>query len=524
MEIINDSALKVSLPKQITQEILARIPKSQLMGDGEVLLNWGYEETMWLAYYTDLRAPNALMALAPSPMLRDYTWPGIYTPFAHQKTVASFLSLRARAFCFSEMGTGKTGSAIWAADYLMTLGMVKRVLVICPLSIMQTAWVGDIFKTAMHRSVGVAYGSAERRTKVIKGQHDFVVINFDGVATVKDVIDKAGFDLIIIDEATSYKNTSTKRWRTLASLIKPSTRLWLMTGTPAAQSPVDAFGLAKLVSPYRVPKFVTAWKDKVMLQIRRFTWVPKTTAQSDVFYALQPAIRFTKKECLDLPDIVYEMRDVPLTPQVAAYYKKLKTQLLIDAAGEKISAVNAGVAMNKLLQISGGALYSDAHNVVEFDVSTRLEALEEVLDECANKAIVFVNFLHTIDVVSRHLTAKGHAHSIIKGDVTKNERERIITEFQNNPQPRVLLAQPRTTSHGITLTAADTVIFWGPVLSVETFTQCVARIDRMGQVHKMLCVMLQGSDVERKVYAALRSMLNDHLALVDLYKQVMDEE
>ena len=176
---------------------------------------------------------------------------------------------------------------------------------------------------------------------------------------VRDEIAKGGFDLIIVDEANAYKTASTKRWRTLAGILTPQTWLWMMTGTPASQSPLDAYGLARLISPYRVPKYVTAWRDKVMQQVTRFKWMPKQTAKNDVFAALQPAIRYTKRECLDLPEVTYQMRDVPLTPQVHRYYKELKSQMLIEAAGQQISAVNAAASMSKLLQISGGAVYTD---------------------------------------------------------------------------------------------------------------------------------------------------------------------
>jgi len=216
-------------------------------------------------------------------MLRDYSWPGIYKPFDHQKSTASFLSLRKRAFCFNEAGTGKTSAAIWAADYLMSQGVIRRALIICPLSIMYSAWQADIFKTAMHRSAAVAYGTKDRREKIINGEYEFVVINFDGVATVREAIEKAEFDLIIVDEANAYKTPTTKRWKTLARLLMPTTWMWMMTGTPASQSPLDAYGLAKFVSPYRVPKFYTAWRDKVMMQYSRFRWEAKPSAKSDVF-------------------------------------------------------------------------------------------------------------------------------------------------------------------------------------------------------------------------------------------------
>jgi SNF2 family DNA or RNA helicase len=525
MQIISNTALQLAVPAGVLDQAIQYIHDAKIVTNGarkELLLRWGYDEVLKLTYLLDGLQPRSSVPELPSPMLKDYDWPGIYKPFAHQKDTASFLSIRKRAFCFNEAGTGKTSAAIWAADYLMKLGAIKRVLVICPLSIMYSAWQADIFKTAMHRSAGVAYGSSEKRKKIIQEGYDFVIINYDGVNVIRDAIEAAQFDLIIVDEANAYKTPTTKRWKTLAKIITPSTRLWMMTGTPASQSPVDAYGLAKMVSPYRVPKYVTAWRDKVMWQQARFRWLPKQTSSADVHEALQPAIRYTKAECLDLPEVVYQTRQVPITPQVSKYYKALKQQLQIEAAGEQISAVNAAAAMSKLLQISGGAVYTDDKDVVEFDVTPRLQTLKEVLDETTRKVVIFVPFIHTIDIVTKFLSGEGFSCAVIKGDVGAKERADIIKQFQTQEHPRVLVIQPQSASHGVTLTAADTIVFWSPIVSVETYMQCVARIDRVGQTHKMTVVHLQATEVERKVYSMLQNKITSHQRLVDLYKQELE--
>jgi SNF2 family DNA or RNA helicase len=517
MQIIENTALRVTMPADDADRVLLGVAKSEVINQSndnkELVVYWGYDEAAFLAKVLDTDTT------LPSPMLRDYSWSGIYTPFEHQKTTASFLSLRRRAFCFNEAGTGKTSSVIWAADYLMKLGLVKRVLVICPLSIMYSAWQADIFKTAMHRTAGVAYGSRSKRAKVIEGAYEFVIINFDGVGVVREEIEKANFDLIVVDEANAYKTVSTKRWRVLARILQPSTRLWMLTGTPASQSPMDAYGLARLVSPHRTTKTMTAWRDKVMAQVSKFRWLPKPNSKQDVHYALQPAIRYTKKECLDLPEVMYQTRDVPLTPQVGMYYRKLKNQMLIEAAGQQISAVNAASNLSKLLQISGGAVYTDERNIVEFDVSPRLQALKETLDETSNKVVVFVPYIHTIEVVAKYVAKEGYTCEVIKGDVSAKQRTDIIQRFQSNTDPKILVVQPQSASHGITFTAADTIVFWSPVMSVETYLQCIARIDRIGQKNSMTVVHLEGSEVEHKMYAMLQGKVDQHQKLVDLYKQ-----
>jgi SNF2 family DNA or RNA helicase len=458
----------------------------------------------------------------PSPIVRDYDWPGIYKPFDHQRITSEFLSINHRAFCFNEAGTGKTSSVLWATDYLMKQGKVKRVLIICPLSIMYSAWQGDVFNTCMHRSVGIAHGTSTKRERIINGDYEIVIINYDGVAIVKEAIIKGGFDLVVIDEANAYKSPSTARWKTLAKILKPETRLWMMTGTPAAQSPVDAYGLAKLVCPTRVPKFAMAWRDKVMQQITRFKWVPKHNAKDEVFKALQPAIRFAKNDCLDLPDVMYQTRDVPLTPQVQKYYKQLKEQMLIETSGESISAVNAAANLNKLLQISGGAVYTDKKEVIEFDISPRLSALSEVISETTNKILVFVPYRHTIRVVSQYLTKQDISNEVINGEVSATDRAHIIQRFQSMDDPRVLVIQPQAASHGVTLTRADTIVFWSPVMGVETYLQCVARMDRVGQKNKMTVVHLEGSDVEKRIYKMLQGKVDLHTKLVDLYREELE--
>jgi SNF2 family DNA or RNA helicase len=440
----------------------------------------------------------------------------------HQRETAIFLATNQRAFCFNEQGTGKTASAIWAADCLLEQEVIGRVLVICPLSIMQSAWQADLFKFAVHRKVAIAYGERIKRKAIIASDADFVIINYDGVEIVADDIKNGGFDLIIIDEANAYKTVTTQRWKTLNSIITKDTWLWLMTGTPAAQSPTDAYGLAKLCVPQNVPKFFGSFRDQTMLSISKFKWMPKPNANQVVFKALQPAIRFTKEECLDLPEITHVFRDAPLTPQQNKFYKLLKKEMLMVAAGEEISTVNAAVNINKLLQISGGAVYSDTGAVIEFDVSNRLRVVEEVINESSQKVLVFIPFTHTIELLKEHLRGAGITCDVINGAVPVNKRTDIFKRFQETPYPKVLLIQPQAAAHGVTLTAADTIIWYAPVTSIETYLQANARIDRQGQKNAMTVVHIKGSPVEDRLYNMLRNKLSVHDRLIDLYKNEVE--
>jgi len=370
--------------------------------------------------------------------------------------------------------------------------------------------------------VDVAHGSAAKRKKIIDNGAEFVVINYDGVEIVEENIRNGGFDLIIVDEATHYKNAQSKRWKCLNRLVTEDTWLWMMTGTPAAQSPLDAYGIAKLVNPSAVPRFFGSFRDQVMFKISQFKWRPKENATETVFNALQPAIRYTKEQCLDLPDMTYVKRFVELTRQQKKYYEILKQRLVMEAAGEEITAANAAVAMNKLLQISAGAVYADSGDTLEFDIKNRYNVLKEVIDESSQKVLVFVPFKHTIDILTERLRKDGHTAEVIRGDVPASKRTEIFKRFQDTPNPKILVIQPQSAAHGVTLTAANTVVWWGPTSSLETYAQANARVHRSGQKHPCTVVQLQGSAIEKHVYALLDSRIDVHSKMIDLYKEILD--
>jgi SNF2 family DNA or RNA helicase len=387
---------------------------------------------------------------------------------------------------------------------------------------MESAWRDDLFKFAMHRTVDVAYGSAEKRRKIIANNADYVVINYDGITIVEEDLYKAGFDLIIVDEATHYKNAQTNRWKSLKRILKPDTRLWMMTGTPAAQSPLDAYGLAKLVNPLGVPRFFGSFRDQVMYKVTAFKWEARNTATKTVHRVLQPAIRYTKDECMDLPPMVYVKREVALTRQQIKYYKELKNKMIMEAAGEQITAANAAVNMNKLLQISAGAIYTDGGESLEFDIKHRYKVLREVIDESSKKVLIFVAFRHVIDVLAKKLRGEYIPTEVIRGDVSAPKRTEIFKQFQEQRDPKVLIIQPQAAAHGITLTAANTVVWWGPVSSLETYAQANARVHRSGQDLKCTVVQLQGSNIEKRVYAMLDNRINIHTKITDLYQEILD--
>ena len=520
MDVVDNTALRFRVRDPSKFAIIPKHTARPIPGGHEVLVFWGLDEA---------RVLKNMGFKVPSPIERKYEWPGRYKPMDHQKTTAGFLTLHRRAFVFNDPGTAKTISALWAMDYLMRRGDVRRCLVICPMSIMHTAWMGDVMNSVMHRSAVVAHhAQAARRSEMIRKDYEIVIINYDGLNLVADdIIEDGRFDLIIVDEANAYGNASTKRWKTLARIIKPETFLWMMTGTPAAQSPVNAYGLAKLVNPSAVPRHPTLWRDKVMNKITMFKWAPKHNAKDMVFEVLQPAIRFTKEQCLDLPPVIKLVREVPMTPMQQKYYERIKNDMLVVAAGQTISAVNKAAVVNKLLQISCGGVYSEDGEVVEFDASPRLRLVQEILEETDRKVIIFAMFRSSIDSLDAFLTKQGYNVGVIHGGVSANKRRDLIDAFQNPlrnaSDPQVLVMQPQATAHGITLTAADTIIFYGPLMSVELYKQAIARADRKGQTADKVTVHhIQSSPIEKKMFAAMDSKVLDSSLLTSMFDEEME--
>jgi len=821
MEIIDNRVLLFRTRSPDKYQLLPKHKVFPVSGGYEVAVHWGLDEVRVLR--------NLGVKNVPSPIYGRYNWPGRYTPMAHQRETASFLTLNRRAFVLSEPGTGKTMSALWAADYLMQRGKIRRCLILCPLSIMHSAWMQDISNSIIHRTAVVAHhAQASRRIEIVQQDYEFVISNYEGVDLIaKELKNDGRFDLVIVDEANSYKNPQTKRWKALAYILAPHTWLWMMTGTPASQSPMDAYGLAKLVNPEGVPKFMTGWRDMVMNKITMFKWAAKPDAANKVFAALQPAIRYTKAQCMDLPPVVTLTREVPLTPQQAKYYNLLKTQMLVQAAGETITAVNAAAALNKLLQISCiayntpvltnhgwvpiqtvrdddlvwdgeefvahkgllrrgrkqtvacygvrmtpdhevltnegwqpasackgfdradvrlpdcsattrherweehesavavpvylwehrcsgepipadpaptssatlrmsarqqnaravedarvspvvkhatalprycrqrlaslwrawhnglfglgrqfrgflarhgaylrtqpiagayrqqrplfagelslgngagtspqsphlylaghakrphavggrssglrpafsnagcafetvrmavgkstddtreedvydiaacgprnrfvvlgqdrqplivhncGVAYTDDKETVEFDATPRLNVLLEAVEQTERKVIIFALFRAAIESISTFLKKHGIASEEIHGGVTATKRGDIIRRFQTQAEPSVLVMQPQAAAHGITLTAADTVIFYGPLMSVEQYTQAIARADRKGQdSDKVTVIHIQGSPVEKRMFQALASKVDDARLVVQMFEAEIKE-
>lgn len=454
----------------------------------------------------------------PSSITTYYDWPGTYRPMRAQIATAEFFTANNRAYCNNGLGTGKTLSALWAFDWLRTEGTAKRMLVVAPLSTLERTWGDELFMNFPHLSFSVVYGTKEAREKLLSQDRDVYIINHDGVKTVLDtLVARKDLDTVVIDELSqAARNAGTQRWRVFKRLIEGRTRVWGMTATPIPNEPTDAWAQCKLITPNSVPAYFTAFRSQVMTQISQYKWVARPDALDIVYKAMQPAIRFSRDDCMDLPPVMYETREIPLSGAQKRMYQDMLTTLHAEYKGEQIDAVNQAVKLMKLIQVCAGAVYSIDGEAVVLPAKERLDEVVSIITEAAAKTIVYVPFRSTIELVREHIQASGFTCAVINGGVSKHARDDIFSAFRRERDPQVIVAQPAAMSHGLTLTEANVIVWYAPIASADIYEQANARITRPGQKHNQLIVNIQGSPVEARVYRRLKEKNGVQGILLDM--------
>jgi SNF2 family DNA or RNA helicase len=256
-----------------------------------------------------------------------------------------------------------------------------------------------------------------------------------------------------------------------------------------------------------------------MNKITTFKWMPKREANDIIHAQMQPAVRFQRNDVMELPETSYVHRRVEATPEGAKAYKLLYDNMrMVMADGSSITAVHEGVLRTKLLQVACGYIYTDSQTVYELPQGPRHHALLEAIEETDHKVIVFVPFLHAIAGVAAYLTKHKHPPAVVHGGTSKGARDRLFTAFQNQPEPRLIVAHPGCMAHGLTLTKANTIIWYAPSPSYEIYEQANARIVRPGQRERTYIVHLAGTAVERETYKRQQTKGKMQGMLLDMFR------
>ena len=426
------------------------------------------------------------------------------TPFNIQRRTVELLTENHRAYVLNSMGTGKTKCALWAYDYLRRANSCRRMLVIAPLSTLRFTWAREIFLTVpMYKSV-VLHGERDKRRALLAEPADIYIVNHDGLRVIADdVAKRPDIDVICIDELATYRNR-VKKTRVVEDLCRRKPIVWGMTGAPTPNAPTDVFQQAKIVTPHTVPKYFGTFRDMTMYRINQFKFAPRRGSQETAIAALQPNVRFTLDDVIELPPFVSRVVDIDMGTKQKEIYEAVKKDCFALLQQGKIKAANAGAVMSKLLQISLGWVYLDDGSTAQLDNDVRNKALVDMALAADKKVLVFVPFKHALRGIKSLLDQERISNEMVSGDTPLHERDRIFRAFQFSNNPRVIEAHPECVSHGITLTAANTVIWYGPITSTEIYDQANARIRRVGQDSKQLFLHLQATTSEKNIYNLLR--------------------
>lgn len=485
---------------------------------------------------------NNIGMRAPSPIETQYGYPGVEHPFDVQRVTAGAATIHSRLYVLNQMGTGKTNAALWAADYLMKLGRVHKVLIAAPLSCLERVWADSIFNALPHRSFTVLHGESDRRVDRLDDDVDFYIINHHGIK-IKKVLDvlveRYDIDLIIVDELAEYSNQRSDNWLAMDTVINGNVSVkrgkrvvrekgkypkramvWGMTGTPTPTAPTDAFAQCKLLTPETVPTHFGHFREQVMKPIaavgKGHIWVPRSGASEIVHRAMQPAVRFTRDQCGDLPKVMVTQRHCALSREQQAAYNAMYKTLKAEVMGGQISAQNAAVKMLKLVQIAVGVVYDVNHNEIIIPSSERMSCLREIIQGSAGKVIVYVPFTAALDnlveAVRKYTTAE-----VVDGRTAKGTRDVIFSRMEKDDSLRVLVAHPGCMAHGLSLVESNTIVWYGPINSNRIYIQANDRITRPGQKREQFIVQLEGCATERKIYRTLEQQGSQQQATLELF-------
>jgi SNF2 family DNA or RNA helicase len=293
-----------------------------------------------------------------------------------------------------------------------------------------------------------------------------------------------------------------------------------MTGTPTPNSPTDAHAQIRLIKPGNVTRAFTAFREQVLRQVGPYKWIPRDDAVQTVTRLMQPAIRFATRDCIDLPPTTYVTRETTLTDEQQKAFNEMMRSFKTEAANGTITAANAAIKLSKLLQICCGVAYG-VDGEVHIPALPRIQLVKELIEESEGKVLVFVPLTAPLLWVAQELRSVygEQAVAIVHGDTSKHQRDLIFSDFQRAVNPNIIVANPGTLSHGLTLTEASTTIWYAPVHSNEIYQQANGRTVRPGQRRTTVIVDNEATAVERAVYTALQNRQSMQTVLLDAVKE-----
>jgi SNF2 family DNA or RNA helicase len=528
MQFFYDKPRKLLIYDRPSELVLQHIPEAKRLNGQYVAIPQTLRNSQvlrWLNY-----------PVPPIVTEDNYDWPiqpGREAKW-QQKIMTNFQLLHPRCFNLSDPGTMKTLASLWAADKLMQAFPGYRALIVAPLNVLETVWAKAIFENFLsRRTFEILHGSADRRLTRLTKKPDFVIINLDGVGVgahtrkkleldgfSKALYEDAGIKIVIADEADGYVDATTKRHRITQKIFGTRPYLWMLSGTPVAQAPTDAYGLAKLVNNAFGRSF-TSFRDETMVKVSNFKWVPRPSGYDIARRMLVPVIRFSINETwTDRPPIKILPAIVELTEAQKVHMRALKQNLqVILASGKKITALNEAAVRTKFIQISLGAIYDDEHVAHEIDASPRFKKMEDIIRGSSHKIVIFSPLTSIVDLLYKKFSKEWRC-GIINGAVNASARPDIIRAFEKDADFKLMILDPQSTAHGINeFVVADTVIWAGPIDKTRLYIQGNARVYRPGQVNPVTVWQIQSNGLEKEMFRRLETNTSMQGALLEAIRR-----
>lgn len=459
-------------------------------------------------------------------------------PYSHQQQAFDFScekfgllpshSNRSRGVALlMEMGCGKTIVSVALAGVLYQFGLIERVLVVAPLSILGV-WQEEFEKFAdFPHTLTILKGSSAQKKEQLQAQKtdglEIVVVNYESAWRLEKELLAFHADLIVADEAHKLKEARTAQSKAMHHLGDKAKYKLLLTGTVITNKELDVFSQYRFLNQEVFGNSFYVFRNKYFDMVGYGNHIPRfrKALTCEFLHRLHSvAFRVTKAECLDLPEITEEIRTVELEPKAMKLYAELEKESYTELAGAEVSAVNVLTKLLRLCQLTGGHLTDDEGDVNAISTA-KLDALSDIIDSSVEedkKIVIMARFVPELNDIQRLLEKKKIGYAVVRGGVKNRSDE--ISCFQNDPSCRVFLGQIAAAGLGITLTAASTMVFYSMDYSMSNFEQAKARIHRVSQKNACHYIYLTAKNtVDNKILRALQSKVDLARTLIDDYRK-----
>ncbi len=446
----------------------------------------------------------------------------IYKAHSYQERAKNFIEEHEAAGLFLEMGLGKTVITLTAIDELMNDRFeVSRVLVIAPLRVAEDTWSRESKKWdhLKHLKISKILGSAADRKAALKKDADIYVINRENVVWLVEHLEKERikwpFDMVVIDELSSFKNNQAKRFKALRKVRPLVDRIVGLTGTPAANSLMDLWAemylldrgerLGRTLTAYRGNWFRPGYMNGPVV----YKWEPRRGALEDITKRIADiTVSMKAEDYLTLPDKIETTVSVTLDEKALKTYKVMEQESLLELEGEEIAAMDAAAVMSKLLQLANGFIYGTDHKAVHIH-DAKLEALEEIIEAADSPVLVFYNFQADKDQILAKFK-----------DARLLENDKDIEDW-NMGKIKILLAHPASAGFGLNLQDGGHIMAWyGLPWSLEQYLQAVARLQRQGQKYPVMVYhIVAAGTVDEQVAKSLAAKDMTQSTMINILKE-----